>query len=417
MKQEVAMKKGKAAILSLALFLALVPCPAEAETSGNSYVAPGVYVEEISSGFPAITPVDTAVAGFLGQTEKGPLEPQLITSCEEFEDLYGGNPGNRYYLPDSVKGFFSNGGTRLYIARVVSSKPAPSSLKSAKQIKALPLPVLEDYLGKEQEDASTGLHALGQIDEITMLYSPEAQCTPGLGQAMIDQCEALHDRVAILESALGDTDPEPLEDYESSYACYYTPWLKTTDSTGSTRLVPPGGFIAGVFEKNDRERGIHKAPANIALIGVTGLERTIGSAEQSNLVQDRVNPVVSKAGRGILVYGARTLSTDPEYTYISIRRYLNYLNESFSECLEYLQMEYWNPQLNAQIKSSIEEFLLEEWHKGALLGSKQRDAYFVNVYLDPATPEEEGHRICVEVGVALLRPAEFHIVKTSVLAN
>ncbi|MEN6313304.1 MAG: phage tail sheath subtilisin-like domain-containing protein [Clostridiaceae bacterium] len=402
------------------LLFALLPYPSNMAESEDAAVRPGIYTEENPADVPSITPVDTAVAGFLGQTEKGPLEPQFITSYEEYEEIYGGNPGNRFYLPDEVKGYFENGGTQLYVARVVAKKAQLSNARLANYVKNVPTPILSDYIGNGNEDLGTltGLQALGLIDEITILYSPEAHSIFGLYQAMIDQCENLGDRIVIMESPLYEMQPEPLERYESSFAVYYSPWLKISQTSGGNRLVPPGGFIAGTYAKADTERGVHKVPAAIELIGVTGLERAIGKTEQNDLLWNRVNPIIQMPGRGIMAYGARTLTTDPEYTYVNVRRYLNYIDESISESLEYLAFESWSPTLNSKIQSGIEDFLLEEWRNGALLGSRQNQAYYVNAYPGPVSQGgSAGHAICIEVGVALIRPAEFHIVRTSIIVE
>lgn len=410
------MKSAGILTTTIILLLSLLPYPSNMEESDFAGAEPGIYIEENTADVPCITPVETAVAGFLGQTEKGPLEPQFITSYEEYEDIYGGNPGNRFYLPDEVKGYFENGGTQLYVARVVAKRAKLSNARLANYIKSVPTPILSDYIGNGNEDLGTltGLQALGCIDEITILYSPEAHSIFGLYQAMIDQCENLGDRIVIMESPLYETQPEPLERYESSFAVYYSPWLKISQNAGRNRLVPPGGFIAGTYAKTDAERGVHKVPAATGLIGVAGLERIIGKTEQNDLLWNRVNPIIQMTGRGIVAYGAGTLTTDPEYSYVNIRRYLNYIDESISESLEYLAFETWSPTLGSNIQNCIEDFLLEEWQNGALLGSRQNQAYYVNVYPDPVSHDgSSGHTICIEVGLALIRPAEYHIVRTS----
>lgn len=409
------MKKGKVLITITVPFLILSLFLVKAGAL-SSMTSPGVYVEEVPSN-PVITPVETSVAGFLGQTEKGPVDPQLISSYEEYEELYGGNPQGRFLLPYSVKGFFENGGNMLYIARVCSQSSQNIKLPVGKisrfNQKTISAPLLKDYLGNQNEDegTATGLYALGLIDEITILYSPEAQNVPGLGKAMAEQCKALKDRVVILESALAVTDPKPLEEFNSSYAVFYSPWLKITDDSGTNKLVPPGGFIAGTFVQTDYQRGVHKAPANVKLQGVTGLERAISRSEQDRMNLNRVNPIILKTGLGFVANGAKTLSSDPEYTYLHLRRYINYINESISESLDYLALEIGSSTLNSEIKQAVESFLLQEWQNGALMGNYPRDAFYVLVYSTNVTiGGDMKPALAVQVGVSLIRPAEFHIV-------
>lgn len=376
----------------------------------QAYLEPGVYLDEVTPlDNLSIVGVDTTTAGFLGQTEKGPLEPTLVTSYQEFENLYGGNPQGTLLLPYAVKGFFDNGGNRLYIARVTLGAKNLNSKAIRSMRRPDPQPVLSDYIGRTGPDASssTGLNALGLIDDISMLYAPDAQSMPDLAEAMVAQCEALKDRIVILEAAKGDPDPDPLEDFDSKYAAYYAPWVQVNDAKGQSRLVPPGGFIAGTFSKTDRTRGVHKAPANVPLVGVTGLERTLTYTEQDDFSIKHVNPVISRYGSEIVAYGGRSLTEDPEYRYICLTRYTAYVKESLAESLMPLVFEEWNSRNLSKAKLACHEFLTQEWHKGALMGNKATEAFFLEV--NPYGESSLGIRTCL----ALVRPAEFYIVGIS----
>jgi phage tail sheath protein FI len=265
--------------------------------------------------------------------------------------------------------------------------------------------VAYSYIGKSGLDAasSTGLNALGLIDEISILYSPDVQSMPGLAEAMIEQCEALKDRIVILEAALGDTDPEPLDNYDSKYAAYYAPWIRVSDTAGQSRLVPPGGFIAGTYSKTDHTRGVHKSPANIPLVGITGVEIAISGSEQDNLAMSNVNPILPRYGSDIVAYGGKTLTNDPEYRYICLTRYAAYVKESLMESLELLVFEDWNPLSLGKAKMACHDFLNSEWQKGALMGNKATEAFFVQI-----TPYGESS-LDIMAGLALLKPAEFFI--------
>lgn len=284
--------------------------------------SPGIYVAEIAGiGNIPIVGVETGVAGFLGQTEKGPVEPQLVTNYQEYENIYGSTAQAQSYLPYAVKGFFENGGRKLYIARVVAkqSKTLGTRLRGTLEIRTGSLGlVLSDYLGNQDTNIGpvTGLYALGLIDEISLLYSPDAESISGLNQAMIDQCQSLRDRMVIMESTLGEIDPEPLNQYDSMFAAYYTPWIQ---------------------------------------------------------------------------------------------------DESLSESLEWVSMETWSTTLQRRIQTSVENFLNVEWQKGALVGDTSEKAYFVKVEKTTMLQEAVYKPIIfIESGVALIRPAEFNIIKVGI---
>ncbi len=492
---------------------------------------PGVYVEEIPNHIRPIIGVETSVAGFIGITERGPLEPHLITSFSQFKDIYGEYLSDSY-LAYSVEGFFDNQGEKLYVARVTSkdsqtakreiidgkkllatieaispgiwgngvsvimstglnskkddptyklevnydnnissdsglkrsarvqpaakiteifedvsfsetssysykktintkSKLIRIDLKS-KIIRSIPIndkePIfltkgfdgssvqLSDYIGDSGQNGQPpkGLKALGDIDEITILYSPGAQDVPGLNQAMINQCESMKDRIVLIDTALGDDKNSQTTEYDSSYASVYSPWLSIFDPvTLKSKLIPPGGFIAGTYVKTDNTRGVNKAPANVPIQGVTGLERDISRGEQDEYLYKKINPIVNINARGIMACGIRTLSSDEEYKYINIRRYVNHIRESISDGFQWCKYEPWNATVESNIKTSLSNFLNKEWTNGALVGNSTRDAYFINVYRMKKPGESEDMITVIEVGLALIKPTEFHIIRMS----
>ena len=182
----------------------------------------------------------------------------------------------------------------------------------------------------------------------------------------------------------------------------------------NSKLVPPGGFIAGTYVKSDNQGGVHRTPANISIQGVTSLEHNIGKNEQSEYLYKKVNPIVNISYRGIMAYGARTLSDDLEYKYIPIRRYVNYIRESISVGLHWAEYEVYGPALESSIKTNVTNFLNNEWQKGALKGVSPREAYFISIYQMNKPGENDDTITVIEVGLALLRPAEFHIVSLSI---
>ena len=147
------------------------------------------------------------------------------------------------------------------------------------------MPVLEDFLGSDGLDAkaSTGLKALEKITTVSTLYSPVSCQYDGLDQALIQQCEALGDRTVILDTAFDDPHPTPWSCLISSYVSCYSPWIQITGPDSKDIMVPPGGFIAGLYARNDYVKGPDKLPVNEVLVGVT---RRLAFARPSLIHQD-----------------------------------------------------------------------------------------------------------------------------------
>ena len=156
--------------------------------------------------------------------------------------------------------------------------------------------------------------------------------------AMMNHCELMGDRVAILDTPPGMNAQQVREwrqdkaRYDSKYATLYWPWIKVLDPlTGRNISVPPSGHLAGLWSRNDDERGVHKAPANEVIRGALGLELVMTKGENDLLNPLGVNCIRAFPGRGIRVWGARTLSSDPEWRYLNVRRLFNFVEESIFE--------------------------------------------------------------------------------------
>ncbi|MGC5411198.1 phage tail sheath family protein, partial [Streptomyces sp. DT225] len=184
-----------------------------------------------------------------------------------------------------------------------------------------------EYVG--DASARTGIAALEAIDEITMVAVPDLMSAHQRGDiddegvravqlALIAHCEQMGDRVAVLDTPPGmnaqrvRTWRNDDAGYDSRYATVYYPWLKVLDpATGRQTLMPPSGHVAGVWARSDGERGVHKAPANEVIRGALDLELRLSRGEQDLLNPIGVNCVRAFPGRGIRIWGARTLSSDP----------------------------------------------------------------------------------------------------------
>jgi hypothetical protein len=541
------------------------------------YLSPGVYVEEVDRGPKPIEGVGTAMAAFVGFTEKAELarevddelvvenllnRPQLVTNWTQFVERFGGFvPGVN--LPQSVYGYFNNGGSRCYVVSVrtfpkaegvlVNAQgkpaltirarqagveglklrarvgnlalpaPAPASKKAAasaedeaapedeapkassdssftlfiekeaanggwkpletltdvklqtavvdgkKQVvleyknnklpkfvelivmeeasldKATPreqeqplaidknlleAPVANDFRGDVSE--RKGVEGLEVLDDVTMLVVPDLMTTmPGeklnldmvkaVQTMMIGHCERMGDRVAILD-APPDLTPQEVKKwrmditgFDSSYAAMYYPWIKVMDAATDTVVkMPASGHVAGLWARSDNTRGVHKAPANEVLQGVVGLAYQTTKGEQDTLNPIGVNCIRSFPGRGIRVWGARTLSSNPSWRYINVRRLFNYVEKSIENGTQWVVFEPNDRKLWARVNRDVSSFLRTVWRDGALFGSAPSEAFYVKIddELNPPESRDLG-RLIIEIGMSPVKPAEFVIFRIS----
>ncbi|PSM41518.1 phage tail protein [Streptomyces dioscori] len=284
------------------------------------------------------------------------------------------------------------------------------------------------YLGDSAD--RTGFGGLEAIDEISMVAVPDLMAAYQSGAidleavkavqlGLIAHCELMGDRVAVI-------DPPPslnareirvwrqeTAGYDSKYAALYYPWVKVFDpASGQSRLTPPSGHVAGIWARNDFERGVHKAPANEVVRGAVDLELQITRGEQDLLNPIGVNCIRAFPGRGIRVWGARTMSSDPAWRYLNVRRYFNYLEESILLGTQWVVFEPNDHNLWARIRRNVSAFLVNEWRSGALFGQRPEEAFYVKCDEETNTPEsvDLGRVIC-EIGIAPVKPAEFVIFR------
>ena len=232
---------------------------------------------------------------------------------------------------------------------------------------------------------------------------------------MIAHCELMGDRMAILDPPPGLNAQQIKEwrvdkaGYDSRFAALYWPWIRTGDG-----FLPPSGFIAGIWGRNDDTRGVHKAPANEVVRGAINLEARITRKEHDLLNPVGINCIRAFPGQGIRVWGARTLSSDPAWRYLNIRRLFNYLEESILESTNWVVFEPNDQALWAKLRRTISAFLVNEWRKGALFGLTPDEAFFVKCdeETNPAEGIDAGEVVCM-IGVAPVKPAEFVIFRLS----
>jgi len=200
---------------------------------------------------------------------------------------------------------------------------------------------------------------------------------------------------------------------DSKHAALYYPWVWTRDPITATDIaLPPSAFVAGIYARNDIEKGVSKAPANQVVHLAIGLEIVLSDAQQEALNAEGIDCLRTFVGRGVLVWGARTTSSDPEWKYVSVRRYLAYLEHSIDRGTQWTVFEPKGEALWGTVRRSIEGFLLNEWRTGALMGNKPEMAFFVRCDRSTMTQNDldNGRLICL-IGVAPVRPAEFVILR------
>jgi phage tail sheath protein FI len=290
----------------------------------------------------------------------------------------------------------------------------------------------DEYIGDVGD--RTGVGSLETIDEVTMIAVPDLSAAYDRGAidaeqfkavqlAMIAHCELMGDRMAILDPPPNLTPSQIKEwrvesaGYDSKFAALYWPRIKVLDPTsGQTIFIPPSGHLAGIWARNDAERGVHKAPANEVVRGAISLESSITRNEHDLLNPEGINCLRSFPGRGVRVWGARTLSSDPAWRYINVRRLFNYLEKSILRNTDWVVFEPNDRNLWAKVRRTIASFLVMEWRKGALFGSTPSEAFFVKCddETNPAEAIDLGQITC-QIGVAPVKPAEFVIFQLAQL--
>jgi phage tail sheath protein FI len=281
-----------------------------------------------------------------------------------------------------------------------------------------------EFLGDTSE--RTGFGGLEALDAVNVVAVPDLMAAYERGDidldgvkavqlGMISHCELMGDRMAILDSPPGLNARQIREwrqdtaGYDSSQAALYYPWISVFDpATGQKQNVPPSGHMAGVWARNDTERGVHKAPANEVVRGAVDLELQITRGEQDLLNPQGINCIRPFPGRGIRIWGARTLSSDPAWRYLNVRRYFDYLEESILLGTQWVVFEPNDEALWARIRRNISAFLVNEWRAGALFGSRAEEAFYVKCDRDtnPTESVDAGRVVC-QIGVAPVKPAEF----------
>jgi uncharacterized protein len=511
------------------------------------YLHPGVYIEEIERGPRPIEGVPTSTAAFLGEAERGPITPRLVTSYKDYQRWFGDVFDSTRYLPYAVNGFFENGGKRVFICRIVGDGATTASasfgdffvraagpgtwgtrvfakIDAGTTKKAdgssvgfrlrlaywpagnepfdpftpegrvrLPRPTQieefddlvtdetsPDFYGKRlpfvdldkgetnqgsdnsalgvlvrnagvapgtrpsdgqqplfgggddavalgvddfngliagQRTEEQGLAALERdpYREVALVYAPNV--STDIAKSIVSHCERMRFRFAVIDVPKSQGNPGALDPRSSitdtQYAAFYYPWIVTADPrTGARTLVPPGGHVLGVYARTDIERGVFKAPANEILRGALALEYEVTDNVHDVLNPRGVNVVRNFPGRGIRVWGARTLSSNALWKYVPVRRLFIFLEHSIYDGTQFVVFEPNADELWARVVDTIYLFLRGQWRLGALFGRTEQEAFFITCDRTTMTQDDilNGRLIC-EIGIAPVRPAEFVVFR------
>jgi hypothetical protein len=392
------------------------------------YNVPGVYVEEVPSGVRPIAAQSTSTPVFIGTGGKPDAprgEPLAITTWTEYANTFLGE-GAMTPLSHAVNGFFLNTQGRCYVLDIGDGTLTGTA-------------------------ASPGLSLLEPIDDIAIVAAPGYTDVASY-EAVIAHCEKMRDRVAILDAVPNGRDPmgytrvateapapaapaapaadgtpaaapaggrratvEAYRPRSSDFATVYHPWLTVKDLvTGETVAAPPSGYMAGVWARTDASRGVFKAPANTPIRGIIGVQRRVAPQEQGELNDAGVN-VIRVVGRGdVLPWGARTLSSDAQWRYLSVRRLFCMVEEAIADGTQWIVFEPNDKPLWNMIKRDVTAFLLGLWRDGALAGSKPEEAFFVKCDRETNPPDVvDAGRVVAWVGLAPVKPAEFIVFQVS----
>ena len=243
--------------------------------------------------------------------------------------------------------------------------------------------------------------------------------------AMVQHCEDLRDRIAILDPPFTAARNDQLgvgairawrNRFESKYAALYYPWLKVVDPlrtvSGITRAIPASGHVAGQYARTDLEVGVHKAPANNPLAWVQDVTVQVNDEVHGILNPVGINVVRSLPGRGLRIMGARTVSSDPDWRFVNVRRLMMMIEEAIDEATQWAVFEPNDFYTRAKLTLAISSFLIALWQRGALAGKAIEEAFFVKCdETNNPSSERDNGRLLADVGVAPSNPFEFVVLR------
>jgi hypothetical protein len=372
--------------------------------------APGVYVEEATLRDTHIEPAPTTLTMFIGLAPEGAdTAAGIVHDWDGFTRIYGDanhvivdGEATPNLLAHAAWTFYLNGGRELLVVplgRAEEAEPQPADYAAA----------LEGSLG---------------FADVCLVYAPGASTwrqRESIEDLLLAHVEQQDGRFLVLDPPMSqdiDQIRAVRARLDSTHAALYYPWVLATDALErrpeAKILLPPGGFACGIHVRNAITRGVYRAPANLGLLGALDLEIRLDTPRQELLNPEGINCLRFFEGSGFKVWGARTISSDPEWKYISVRRFMDYLERSLLRGTRWVALEPHTEALWARVRNSVEAFLQREWRQGTLSGSEPEQAWFVRCDRSTMTREDldQGRLVCL-VGVAPVTPAEFIVLRIS----
>lgn len=359
----------------------------------SEYRVPGVYKQDVYPDLPS--GLYTGVPAFMGFAVQGPDEPYMLRLGAQFEEVFGA-PYSNGHLACAVRGFFENGGSLCYVLRLDGELTIAEALRQ-------------------------GLEKLAPLDTLDLVCAPDiASAEPGelpvLQRQILEHCDQAGERFAILDSPPGADGAATLahrRQLAGHNGALYFPWIDTGERVdGQPRYMPPCGHVAGVYALNDQRVGVHKAPANDELAGVLDLEFNLNNAQQGELNPHGVNCLRAFPGRGIRVWGARSLSDEPAWTYVSVRRLFLTAGRWIERSLAGTTFEPHDLRLWVRVERELSDYFNQLFRRGALKGGTAEQAFYVKCDDETNPPEvQEAGMVITEIGLAPATPNEFVVVR------
>jgi phage tail sheath protein FI len=378
---------------------------------------PGVYKrEDLVGPGPGLPTGVPAFVGFASAERDASFgRPAALYRKDDFKDESQRLPVS--YLAEAVNGFFLNGGERCYVVDAVVDVDSKGAVKNPEEavkkalaalapLNDLDLVAVPDVVSLTERDAKPSQ------DVMTLTKEDAGR----VQSAVLEHCRENAGRMAILdawpgqdhEGVKGQRDSITMGLPEPVNGALYYPWIKTDKG----ELVPPCGHVAGIFARSDARAGVFKAPANEEVKGALDLEFFINDQAQSELNPLGINCLRSFPGRGIRVWGARTLSRDPDWRYINVRRLFLTLRRWIDLNMGWTSFEPNTPTLWVRIERELSSYLSELWLEGALAGATADEAFYVKCDIEMNPPEtESAGQVFTEIGLAASAPAEYIVVR------
>ena len=375
----------------------------------QTHSRPGVYRQEVFlKPPPALQTGVPAFVGFAGPPPGGNArinQPVALTRKEEFAASFSTPDGS--FLADAIAGFFDNGGLRCYVVAADAGTNPVQGLVNA----IAALAPLEDMDLVAVPDASA------------LLNTDKTPDKPSIGRVqaeMLAHCAHQGNRFAILDSLPGASVDDVIDQckqllvgqQEPVNGALYYPWLITSIRPGS---VPPCGHVAGIYGRSDAKTGVFKAPANEEILGVLDLETQIDNGVQDKLNPARVNCLRAFPGRGIRVWGARTVGSVPadlDWLYVNVRRLFLTVRRWIDLNMGWATFEPNDARLWIRIQRELTIFLAKLQSYGALKGATPAEAFYVKCDGENNPPDlRDLGQVVIEIGLAPLAPAEFIVVR------